>query len=69
MAAGSGNRQQAVLHWQHGRVTISLDAKLIAGNESAPGPAWPGLVIMGHGHGQGVGVYYANISALTRAGK
>lgn len=57
----------AVLHWRHGRVTISLDAKLIAGNESAPGLAWPGLVIMDHG--QGVGVYYANISALTRAGK
>lgn len=52
----------AVLHWRRGRVTISLDAKLIAGNESAPGLDWPG-------HGQGVGVYYANISALTRAGK
>lgn len=54
MAAGSGSRR---VHSRHGRVTISLDAKLIAGNESAPG------------HGQGVGVYYANISALTRAGK
>lgn len=67
MAAGSGSRQcctggTAVLPFH-------LTLNLLPAMRVRLGLAWSGLVIMGHGHGQGVGVYYANISALTRAGK
>lgn len=46
------------------RVTISLDAKLITGNEREGAH---GGMAAANGEGEGVGVYYANISALTWA--